>query len=291
MNKWAKDVVTWTCGRELRLSVPFTWLLAKAERIAAKHDGPVIAGGPAVDLAGAPWADRTPRETPFDVLSMHNPCATFTSRGCPNNCPFCAVPKTEGAFRELDKWKPAPVVCDNNLLAASKKHFERVIQSLRLFPACDFNQGLEAARFTPWHADQIRGLADPMVRFALDRTDETDTVARAIDVAYRAGLRKFGVYVLVGFRDDMDDARFRLNTVREWQRHYKASAIWPFAMRYQPLSTRVKNAYVGENWTHRDLQRVCRYYNNLRITGAIDFEDFDVVADPGQTQLFEGKGE
>jgi len=55
---------------------------------------------------GAPWADDTPDEAPVDVLRLHNPDATFTTRGCPRACPFCAVPRIEGKFRELRKGGP-----------------------------------------------------------------------------------------------------------------------------------------------------------------------------------------
>jgi hypothetical protein len=88
VNQWRKGIARWTCGRTLYLSVPFTWLLDDARRLAEAHSGKVVAGGPAVKLMGAPWASETPDECPFDVLAMHNPCATFTTRGCPNRCGF-----------------------------------------------------------------------------------------------------------------------------------------------------------------------------------------------------------
>lgn len=283
MTPWSKDIVSWTCGGTLYLSVVFTWDMPRAGALARQHKGKVVAGGPAVKLLGAPWADETPAVCDYDVLSMHNPLATFTTRGCPNRCPFCAVPGIEGDFRELPTWKPAPIICDNNLLAASRRHIERVVDSLRPFPECDFNQGLEARRFLPWHAELFGSLRKPKIRFALDHSSEARTVARAIETARDVGLMDFGVYVLVGFQDTPDDALHRLELVRSW-------GIRPTPMRYQPLDATAKNAYVAPGWTEHELRRVCRYYSRLRWLEHIPFAEYVYTGD--DTPLFaEGAGE
>lgn len=268
MNQWRKGIASWRVGDTLYLSVPFTWLLGDAERMAAKHKGPVIAGGPAVDLCGAPWAE-TPATCPYDTLAMHNPLATFTTRGCPNKCAFCAVPRIEGDFRELPTWEPAPVVCDNNLMAASRAHFERVIESLLPFPRVDFNQGLDARRFTGWHAGQIARLHQPKVRFALDSWAQETPVADALRTARAAGLRDFGIYVLIGYNDTPTSARDRLEAVRAW-------GIRPNPMRYQPLDATEKDEYVFTEggWTDAELRRMMRYYSRLRWLEHISYEDY-----------------
>ena len=278
MYQWRKGIASWKVGKVLYLSVPFTWLMAEAKAMASEHKGKVIAGGPAVALMGAEWAD-TPDTCPYDTLAMHNPCATFTTRGCPNKCKFCAVPRIEGEFIELDSWKPAPVVCDNNIMAASKRHFERVIDSLLPFPYVDFNQGLDARLFTKWHADQLARLKRCKVRFALDHSKFDGIVHSAIETARRAGLKDFGVYVLMGFGDTPEDARHRLELVRSWD-------IWPQAMRYQPLDAPKRNCYVDPGWTDRELKRMQRYYSRLAWLEHIPYEDFEYLPDDGQTDMF-----
>ena len=266
MNQWRKDIASWRCGGTLYLSVPFTWMMPQAKAMAKQHKGRVVAGGPAVDLIGADWAE-TPGTCQFDTLSMHNPCATFTTRGCPNRCEFCAVPKIEGDFRELDTWKPAPVLCDNNLTASSHRHFERVIDSVLDFPKVDFNQGLQAGKFTRWHAGQIARLRRAKVRFAFDHVNAEGTVADALETARAAGLHDFGVYVLIGFKDTPDDARYRLDRVRQL-------GIRPNPMRYQPLNATKKNEYVSPKWTSQLLHDMMRYYSCLRWLEHIPFEKY-----------------
>ncbi len=267
MYQWKKDIVEWRCGKTLYLSVPFTWMLDEAKLKAEEHKGKVVAGGPAVKLHGAEWADETPDECPFDVLSMHNPCATFTTRGCPNRCEYCAVPQIEGDFWELEAWKPAPIVCDNNLLESSKKHFQRVIDSLMQFPVVDFNQGLDARRFTPWHAGQIARLKCAKVRFAFDFLGMEAKVFDAIATAREAGLKDFGVYVLIGFNDTPEDAKYRLDKVMEW-------GVLPNAQRFQPLDAKKRNVFVHPNWTEWKLYKMARYYTRTIYVGHVPYGEF-----------------
>jgi hypothetical protein len=267
-------------GHTLYLSIPFTWLLPEAVKMALGHKQRVIAGGPAVDLMPhiIDGVADIHAESLVPPLMMHNPLATFTTRGCPNRCPFCAVPKIEGDFRELQDWEPKPVICDNNLLASSRKHFDQVINRLKPFPFVDFNQGLDADLFTPWHARRISELHGAKVRFAFDNVNDESSVKGAVMTAQLNGLLDISIYVLVGFHDTLDDARYRLETVRSW-------GIQPNPMRYQPLDALHKNSYVSPDWKENDLRRVIRYYNRLRWLEHIPFEDYE-YCEPKQEALF-----
>lgn len=281
MNQWRKGIASWKVGKVLYQSIPFTWLLPDAERQAKEHKGKVVAGGPAVKLMGAPWAD-TPERIPFDTLSFHNPLATFTTRGCPNGCAFCAVPKIEGEFIELPSWKPAPVVCDNNLLACSRCHFERVIDSLKPFPYADFNQGLEARRLTAWHIEQLRRLNVKAVkiRFAFDHVNSETVIHDAVELCQKNGFKDLGVYVLIGYKDTPEDARYRLEKVRSW-------GVYPNPMRYQPLDVLEKNSFIYGGWTEKELRKMMKYYSRLAWMGCT-YEEFDYLKyDKNQTVLFE----
>jgi MoaA/NifB/PqqE/SkfB family radical SAM enzyme len=260
---WLKDIAQWRIKDTLYLSVVFSWDLDKALRVQEQSKLKVIVGGPAAKLAGI----QPDEPLSFSPLQFHNPLATFTTRGCPNACEFCAVPKIEGNLRELPSWEIKPVICDNNLLAASQKHFDRVIDSLKSLPYVDFNQGVDAYLFTDHHARRMAELRAVKVRFAFDSVADETAVMDAIARARSHGLKDIGVYVLFGFRDTPEDARYRLETIRRLD-------IWPNPMRFQPLNSQTKNSFVEEGWTKKQLEDTERYYARLRYLEHIPFEDY-----------------
>jgi len=268
MYNWKKGIATWIVHRTLYISVPFTWLMPEAERLREawlekNRRNKALIGGPGT---------MQPSECPgFEPLLFHNPCATFTTRGCVNNCKFCAVPKLEPEFIELPTWRPAPLICDNNLLASSFKHIERVIESCKHFDLVDFNQGLEAKRFTPEIAD-LFGTIRCKIRFAFDHWGEETEVHDAIKLCRERTTTNITVYCLIGFNDTPEDARARLELIHSW----KAETA---PMRYQPIDGEYslrKNSYVAPGWTEAELQRMTRYYFRQSAFRHIPYEEFDV---------------
>lgn len=267
---WSNGIAEWTDGQTAYISVPFTWDLQKAymRRSWLEAEGYTVRmGGPAMRLTTGQSGD-------IDALPHHNPDATFTSRGCIRRCSFCAVPKIEGDLRELPTWEPRPIVCDNNLLACSVAHFDKVIDSLKHLKGIDFNQGLDARLLTKRHADRLAEL-DCTVRLALDRTSLLNEFMAAFERLRRAHFpkRRIQCYVMIGYNDTPDDAWLRLRTV--WN-----LGILPNPMRYNPLDAMVRDSYVGPNWTDRELTRFMRYWANLAHTAGVPFEEFDMEAHP-----------
>lgn len=269
MSSWLKDIARWQIGRRLYLSVPFTWLLPEARKLAMAHSGPTQAGGPAVMLRPDYLADvaEVNRPCPVEPLLFHNPLATFTSRGCVNACPFCAVPRLEGRLVEFDTWRPAPLVCDNNLLATSRKHFDKVIDSLKAFGFCDFNQGLEAALLTEYHAGRLAELHGPRIRFAFDTMADEADVADAIALCRKHGLNNISVYVLIGFNDTPEEARYRLDKVHEWKAQTSP-------MRYQPPDELDYNSHVAQGWTDKLLKDYMRWYSRSQWFGRRSISEY-----------------
>lgn len=269
---WGSGMAEWYDGETANLSVVFSWNLADAYQRAnfLKAQGyRVRAGGPAITLNPQALEGVAEIGGEADALPWHNPNATFTSRGCIRHCPFCIVPKIEGELRELEDWPVKPIVCDNNLLACSLRHFDRVIDRLKGIKDVDFEQGLDARLLTPYHAYRLAELKTRCVRLAWDNVHTETQVMNAIirlrDAGFSAG--HIHVYVLIGFKDTPDDALYRLRTVANL-------GAYPNPMRYQPVNSERRNAYVDANWTDAELKRYMRYWSNLRITRKIPFEEF-----------------
>ena len=276
MKHWLKNIASWQIGKTLYLSVVFSWDVARAAKMAREHKGTVIVGGPAAMLNreafdGVAAVRDTCQEA--EPILFHNPLASYSSRGCPNKCPFCAVPKIEGELRETPSFRPAPLMCDNNFLATSRGHQIRVVDRLTQFAAVDFNQGLDARLFTPEAADNL-GRLKLHARFAFDHPSQETAVADAIELCRERTSKHISVYVLFGYKDTPTEAVERL----EWVR---ARDAMPVAMRYQPLDATERNAFYPEQhahgWTQHDLKRVHRYYSRLNWLGHIPFADYNVA--------------
>lgn len=273
---WSKRPVEVQVDGCVYMSVAFTWHLPDAFSQAAwqKNMGRIVrAGGPAVRLMPDYLKDVATIEPEMDwpdALFHHNPAATRTTVGCPRNCGFCGVPKIEGKFRELPVWQPRPLVCDNNLLAASRAHFDRVVDSLKPLRDIDFNQGLDARLLTDHHADRLGELHFKTLRFAFDHVGQEKDVLHAFHLMRKAGVskKKLSFYVLIGFQDTPEDALYRLSFVQDYL------GIRPMPMRYNALDALRLNSYVGENWTDYELHRYQRYWSRLAWLEHVPFEDY-----------------
>lgn len=264
-NNWLKGFYEKIVDGHARISVVFSWDLEKAiERCRELEEQgvDVTMGGPAARYAGIGADYNLP-----EAVSWHNPDACRTSEGCPNSCGFCINKYIE--YQEYDYWTPRPIVIDDNPTAATKKHFDLVIDSLKQFDEVDFNQGMSAAIITSYQADRLRELNMKYIRLAWDNINYEPKFMRGWDILRRSGFprSKIAVYVLIGYKDTPEDALYRLEMVRRL-------GGTPFAMRYQPLDTPKRNTHVEGSWTHEELQRYCRYWNSLRVTSHIPFDEF-----------------
>lgn len=271
MTEWPKNIVEWHGGDQGYLSVPFTWLLPKARARIKQKDLFVRewhVGGPAVKLMPDYLADCDAAiggDMP-GVLQRVNPQATRTTIGCIRRCGFCGVRRIEGDFRELSEWPDQPILCDNNLLAASDQHIERVVRMVRKHGWCDFNQGLDARLLTTYHATLIATVPKAIVRLALDHDRDRDAWGDAVERLLDAGIPKSRIqsYVLCGFDGGPDEDGARCKYV-EW------FGLKPLPMWFHPLDTLERNPVtdrqVAMGWTHRKRRELmCWYYHHRTLT-------------------------
>ncbi len=266
---WPKHITEWYDGTTGYLSIPFTWLLPTARARIRQRDFFThrwIVGGPAVrlmpdyDLDNAHVGDDMP-----GVLQRVNPQATRTTEGCTRNCHFCGVRQIEGEFQELSDWPDLPIVCDNNLLAASEGHFARVIQRLRGHEFCDFNQGLDARLLTMFHARLLATLNKPILRMALDHDRDREAWAQAYDRLRSVGIVKAAIrsLILCGFDGGPGEDRDRCEFVEGFG--IKASPMWFHeldSLEFNPVTP--KQQSLGWTKTKRR-ELMCWYYQHRTL--------------------------
>ena len=271
-SKWAKLPVHWVDGDTAYISVVFTWQLPQVYSLCVNYREQgyrVRAGGVAVKLIPEYLSQVAEIDGEVNALPRHNPNATYTSRGCPYRCEFCAVPKIEGPLKELKVYVPKPVVCDNNFLACSRHHFNEVVDRLKPLSEIDFNQGLDVGALRQYHIDRLQELDLLILRFAWDNIRSESVVMQGIEQVVKSGFPKSKIrcYILFNFTDTPEDALYRCTTL-------KNMGILPNVQRYQPLTTLQKNSHIGHYWNDLLLARFNRYWALQVYLSPIKFEDY-----------------
>lgn len=188
---------------EVHISVLFTEDIPLAERLAGmwKHVAPVKIGGPAYKDHGGDFVPGLYVKKGYVI----------TSRGCPNNCWFCAAWENEGrTVRELPITEGYNLL-DNNILACSDEHILKVFRMLdegkkKYKKPIEFTGGLEAAILKQWHVDELREIKPKQLFFAYDTPDDLEPLQRAgemlLDAGFTQASKALRCYVLCGFDGD-----------------------------------------------------------------------------------------
>lgn len=220
---------------EVHVSVAFSWDMKEAEFLARQWEQvgvPVKMGGPAFNEPGGEFI-------PGRYLKHGY---TITSRGCPNRCWFCAVPKREGyQLREL-RIKDGYNVLDDNLLACSRNHIEAVFQMLeKQKRRPEFTGGLEARLLEPWHCEALKRIKARRIYFAYDTPDDLEPLRDAGIMLRDAGITEAShiasCYVLIGYpKDTCQKAEQRLKQTLD-------AGFVPYAMLYRDSEGTVSRAW------------------------------------------------
>lgn len=268
---WQKGLLTWEDGDTLCISVVFTWLLPEVRKYAeAMRHRKLRIGGPAVRLmpaflmgCGAELDGEYP-----GVLQKFNPLATRTSVGCIRMCKFCSVPTIEGLpvlqktgkrQAELEDWPDLPVIADNNLLANSVEHFDRVCDRLEKWEWCDFNQGVDSRCLTEHHAERFARLKRSVIRPALDSMSYADKWDAAIELLTKAGVAKRNIraYAIIAFGTSPDES---------WEicRHIESKGVKPLPQWFHELDALEHNIVTERQdalgWNDYERRRIMQWF-------------------------------
>jgi hypothetical protein len=262
---WPKSFLFWVENRTIFISVVFTWDLPKVRQMVLQRGlfwDKAIIGGPAISLfpdyfLGIDYV-KTGDNMP-GMLQRINPLATRTTTGCIRKCEFCAVWKTEGRFNELSDWPNLPVICDNNLFASSIKHFDKVMNRLKVWGWVDFNQGVDSRLLKKHHAERIAEIKKPLIRLALDSMDYVDNWEKSYEILRNVGLPKSSIrsYALIGFDSGPEEAWKRCQFIN-------LKGIKPLPMWFHSLKSLKKNIVSDEQkklgWTDFERRLIMQYY-------------------------------
>ena len=200
----------------------------------------------------------------YSIYPQFTAAYGFLTRGCPNRCPWCIVPKKEGSIRaysDIEDWlcgRKEAVIMDNNIIA-HQHGLEQLEKIARMGIRVDINQGIEAGRITPEIACLLsRVKFSRYIRIACDTRAALPAVETAVERLKSAGIRPYRVFCYVLVRD-VEDALYRIERLR-------ALGIQPFAQPFRDFENNVEPTL--------EQKRLARWCNMKSIFKTVKWEDY-----------------
>lgn len=187
----------------VEVSITFSWDRLRGKRLLEAW---YARGCRDVRIGGPGWSPKH-YEDDFVPGRFIKKGVTFTSRGCSKQCPWCLAWRNEGRLREINITS-GYIIQDNNLLACSRPHVEKVFAMLaeQKEPA-NFAGGLDIDYLEPWHVEAFKRLriAKCGLWVACDRDKDLARLDKAKDLLSDFSIEKKRCYVLVGFGGETQD--------------------------------------------------------------------------------------
>ena len=145
----------------------------------------------------------------------------YLTRGCPNRCRWCIVPRKEGAIWPYRAWQDLVrpdtnklVLMDNNILAC-EYGIEQLAGMINSGYKIDLNQGMDARLVTPEVADILARLKwRRHIRFSCDQESQIEPILRAYELLKERGVKPYRVFVYLLVTSDLDNASRRVEALK-----------------------------------------------------------------------------
>lgn len=199
----------------------------------------------------------------------HRTAYGFLTRGCPNKCYWCVVPKKEGKvhpYMDVDEIaqggkRPWLVLMDNNVLACDYG-IEQLQKIVDRGYHVDFNQGLDARLVTPEIAAllaKVKWIKN--IRFGCDTPKQVEECQRVVDMIESHGSRTNYLFYTM-LHGDIEECYERLT---HW-----AKAGNRFNVQAQPYINLQDLSHRPPQW-QKDM---AHWANRKQLFHTCDFKDF-----------------
>jgi len=208
----------------------------------------IICGGTGYDLTSK-LPDAIDRTQPDYSIYPNVPSDTaygFLTRGCPNKCPWCVVPRKEGAivpYMDIDEiaieGRRKIVLMDNNILAAGDYAVEQLNKIIERGYKVDFNQALDARLVTDDYARllaKVKWLDNNRIRFGCDTHKQIEECERAMEMINGYGFTgQYFLYTMLN--DNLNECYDRVNywwkRMREVREKHEGRQVYAYAQPYR----------------------------------------------------------
>ena len=212
----------------------------------------IICGGTGYDITSRLPEDIDKMQPDYTIYPTlpDNVAYGFLTRGCPNKCHWCVVPKKEGGIRPYmdvdDIATPTRrnlILMDNNILAAGDYCIEQLNKIISRGYAVDFNQALDARLVNEENASLLAKIKwfGSRIRFGCDTNAQIAECERAISLINSFGYKgEFFLYTML--HGTFEDCFERINhwwlRLQENRKNRIEGDIYPYAQPYRDPSRR-----------------------------------------------------
>ncbi len=242
----------------------------------------VVKGGTGYDIHSK-LPEEIDRTQPDYSIYPHIPQDTaygFLTRGCPNKCKWCVVPRKEGKiYPYMDVEEIAVegrsnlVLMDNNFLAAGDYAVEQLEKIIHKGYKVDFNQALDARLVDERFAGLLAKTKymERRIRFGCDTHSQIEDCERAMSLINSYGYKgEYFLYTMIGGKNDFKECYERIHY---WWKRFRqekenhGKIPYPYAQPYRdPM-----NPHHDIPMWQKDMAQWC---NKRMLFYVTDFKDF-----------------
>lgn len=242
----------------------------------------IIKGGTGYDIYSK-LPDEIDRLQPDYSIYPNVPSDTaygFLTRGCPNRCPWCVVPRKEGKvkpYMDIDEiaieGRTNIVLMDNNILAAGEYCTEQLKKIIERGYHIDFNQAMDARLVNEDNAKLLAKVKwiKGRIRFGCDTHGQIKDCERAMELINANGFKgEYFLYTMIGGNNDFTESYERIHywweKLQNFRHNKVGRAVYAYAQPYRdPDKKNTPPAWQLD---------MARWVNKRMIFCTTDFKDF-----------------